>query len=98
MTSEPNFRKLIRQGKLQESDLPGWLRTAITCHDEAAAALLDAPKARQRELQPILEGSDAVISAHIDRILRDIAPTSKIDKLNMMKIKAMEVQLLLYQA
>lgn len=98
MNNEPNFRSLIRLGKLQDSDLPQWLRDAINCHYEAATALLDAPRPRRAELQPILDGSDAVISAHIDRILGEREPDSKIDKLKMMKIKAMAVQMLLSQA
>ena len=97
MNKEPHFRSLMKLGNFKESDLPDWLRTAITCYNEAATALLNESKSRQRELQPILEGSDAVISVHIDRILHQSETPSKIDKLKMMKIKAMAVEMLLKQ-
>lgn len=98
MNKETTFKRMMRSGNLSEADLPQWLQEAIKCHNEAAQALLGEPDSRRAELEPVLVGSDAVISAHIERLLASREPTGKADKLKLMKIKAMAVKMLLHKA
>jgi hypothetical protein len=98
MNHEPKFRTMMGDGRIKEADLPEWLRHAIECHLEASDALKAEPTARRNELLPILVQSDAVICAHIDRMIRERNPAPEIDKLKMLKLKAKAVEMLLREA
>ena len=98
MNHEPNFRKMMREAGISDSDLPGWLQEAIRCHLEAWMALEADPQGRRDEFEPILIGSDAVISAHVQRVADERGPSPATDKMKMLKLKAKAVAMLLKQA